>query len=102
MKIISHLKSDMRCSGRFSWAILRFPVMRALASLVFLLHVPGLRAAVVTWDGGGGDNSWHNPLNWTGDTLPTTTDSAVIDAVGTTIKVIASTEINALTLASLE
>lgn len=39
--------------------------------------------AFVLWDGGGGDNSWHNPLNWSGDALPTAADHVMIDAPGT-------------------
>lgn len=36
--------------------------------------------AVVIWDGGGGDMAWNNPLNWSGDTLPTSVDSVSISA----------------------
>lgn len=38
--------------------------------------------AFVTWDGGGGDLSWHNPLNWSGDVLPGPADHVVIDTAG--------------------
>src|SRR5262245_42779491 len=30
--------------------------------------------AVITWDGGGGDFRWENPLNWSNDALPGTAD----------------------------
>ncbi|GAB5442987.1 MAG: hypothetical protein Fues2KO_33360 [Fuerstiella sp.] len=33
----------------------------------------------VYWDGGGGDFQWANPLNWSGDTLPGSTDDVVIN-----------------------
>ena len=36
-------------------------------------------AAVVTWDGGGGNKKWSEPLNWSGDALPGPTDSVVFD-----------------------
>src|ERR1041385_6867108 len=35
--------------------------------------------ATVTWDAGGGDGNWSNPLNWSGDSLPTSSDDVVID-----------------------
>ncbi|GIV40449.1 MAG: hypothetical protein KatS3mg033_2249 [Thermonema sp.] len=31
------------------------------------------------WDGGGDGTSWHDPLNWTDDALPTIEDAIVID-----------------------
>jgi hypothetical protein len=39
--------------------------------------------AFVIWDGGGGDDSWHNPLNWSGDAVPGAADNVLIDAPGT-------------------
>ncbi|MCC6659952.1 MAG: hypothetical protein IT437_03605 [Phycisphaerales bacterium] len=38
--------------------------------------------STITWDGGGGDNSWHNPLNWAGDVLPGPSDDVVLDQPG--------------------
>lgn len=38
--------------------------------------------ATVSWDGGGGDLSWHNPLNWSGDVLPGLNDDVVINVAG--------------------
>src|SRR5437762_7068224 len=37
----------------------------------------------VTWDGGGGNSDWNNPLNWNPDTVPGQQDTAVIDLAGT-------------------
>src|SRR5205823_8433383 len=37
----------------------------------------------VTWDGGGGNSDWNNPLNWNPDTVPGPQDTAVIDLDGT-------------------
>lgn len=31
------------------------------------------------WDGGGGNNLWNNANNWTGNTLPVSTDAVVLD-----------------------
>ncbi|MEO1527560.1 MAG: CARDB domain-containing protein, partial [Planctomycetota bacterium] len=34
--------------------------------------------ATVEWDGGGDGQTWHDPLNWVGDSVPAATDDAVI------------------------
>jgi hypothetical protein len=38
--------------------------------------------AAISWDGGGGDLSWHNPLNWSGDVLPGPDDDVSINIPG--------------------
>lgn len=38
--------------------------------------------AAVSWDGGGGDLQWDNPLNWSGDVLPGPGDDVVINVAG--------------------
>ena len=38
--------------------------------------------SISTWDGGGGDFSWQNPLNWSNDTLPSIASDVVIDVIG--------------------
>ena len=43
---------------------------------------PRTLLATVTWDGGGGDGAWHNPLNWAGDVLPGAGDDVVLDRPG--------------------
>ena len=41
-------------------------------------------AAAITWDHGGGtDTDWTNPLNWSGDVLPTSADQVTITGVYT-------------------
>lgn len=35
--------------------------------------------AAVSWDGGGGDTLWSNPLNWSGDAVPVASDDVTID-----------------------
>ena len=52
---------------------------RVLA-LVSLL--PMARGATVTWDGGGGNNAWENPANWSANLLPTSADDVVITGTG--------------------
>jgi hypothetical protein len=39
---------------------------------------PRMVLAAVFWDGGGGDLSWHNPLNWSADVLPGAGDDVTI------------------------
>jgi len=38
--------------------------------------------AVVSWDGGGGDLQWANPLNWSTDAIPVSGDDVSIDVPG--------------------
>ncbi|PQO40825.1 hypothetical protein, partial [Blastopirellula marina] len=38
--------------------------------------------ATITWDGGGEDHSWSNPLNWSNDQLPSIADDVTIDVEG--------------------
>jgi hypothetical protein len=38
--------------------------------------------AAISWDGGGGDLSWHNPLNWSSDVLPGPNDDVTINVAG--------------------
>src|SRR5688572_26870408 len=40
------------------------------------------RAATVSWDGGGGNNSWQTAANWSGNVLPGANDDVVIDLPG--------------------
>ena len=40
---------------------------------------PRLMLDAVGWDGGGDGVSWHDPLNWDGDILPTAGDDVSID-----------------------
>src|ERR1700685_2330885 len=41
--------------------------------------------ASITWTGDGDGKSWTNAKNWTGDVVPGASDSAIIDAPGTTV-----------------
>ncbi len=56
------------------------------------------RGASVAWDGGGGDFSWQNRTNWSGDTLPGTDDDVTINVVGDATIVVSSN----VTLRSLQ
>ena len=48
-------------------------------SPLFQTHEPRTLLANVNWDAGGGDNLWSNPLNWSTDTLPTSSDRVALD-----------------------
>ncbi len=45
---------------------------------------PRVVLSTVTWDWGGGDRLWSNPLNWSGDVVPGEEDDVTID-LGPTI-----------------
>jgi hypothetical protein len=42
-----------------------------------------LAPATYTWDGGGADNNWSTAGNWTSDTAPGASDTAVFDGTST-------------------
>ena len=76
-----------------------------LAILIFMSFPAA--AATITWDGGGIDadsnNRWDNPLNWSGDVLPSSTDDVVFDGSRSdTIDIAGTTaaEIRSLTVTS--
>lgn len=68
-----------------------------LATALVSLHPWSARSATVTWDGGGGDFSWQTPANWSGDALPGTNDTAVIN-IGGSATVTSSTDVAILNL----
>lgn len=49
---------------------------------IVLVAVPSFGATVI-WDGGGDGTTWGDPVNWSGNALPTALDSVVIDVPGT-------------------
>jgi Concanavalin A-like lectin/glucanases superfamily/HYR domain/Secretion system C-terminal sorting domain len=51
-----------------------------LGCFVFVFMTVAANAATVTWDNGGGDGLWSNPVNWSGNVLPGTVDDVVFDA----------------------
>ncbi|WP_309387455.1 PEP-CTERM sorting domain-containing protein [Cerasicoccus frondis] len=54
-------------------------------AIISLSLLPTLHLSAITWDGGGGDGLWSNPLNWDGDVLPTSDDNVVIDNATVTV-----------------
>ncbi|MFH2204055.1 MAG: hypothetical protein ABIJ96_13125, partial [Elusimicrobiota bacterium] len=54
-----------------------------LAAAFVFAGVFSARAAVVTWDDGGGDKNWYTAANWSGNTVPSVLDDVTIDRNGT-------------------
>lgn len=55
-----------------------------IAAICVIGLVGGSYAATVTWDDGGADSLWSTALNWDTDTVPTSSDDAIITAPNTT------------------
>lgn len=60
------------------------------AFVLALLGLASARGASVVWDGGGGDFSWQNRTNWSGDSLPGPTDDVAISIAGDATIVVSS------------
>jgi len=43
------------------------------------------QAEAITWDGDAGNGLWSDPLNWSGDVLPTSTSEVVIEVAGAVV-----------------
>lgn len=67
---------------------------------IFLLNVN----AQEYWDGEGSDGRWSNPLNWSGNTLPSSTSTVVLNNlyVDSNYVVVLDTLAGAITIGSLE
>ena len=68
-----------------------------IATICFIGLICSSYAATVTWDDGGADSLWSTALNWDTDTVPTSSDDAIITApnttalIGNTVSAVAST-----------
>lgn len=49
----------------------------------FLIISKNSFAVTITWDGGGADNNWSTAENWSGDTIPGSSDIAYFDGTST-------------------
>src|SRR5688572_4250126 len=64
------------------------PCQRVISSLLLsaavtsFAVVTSLSAATISWDGGGGNNSWQTAANWSGNVLPGANDDVIIDVAG--------------------
>src|SRR5580693_2285565 len=48
--------------------------------IIFTLLFPAvLKAGTKAWTGYAGDANWSNPLNWTGQSLPSSSDDVILD-----------------------
>jgi hypothetical protein len=56
--------------------------------------------ATIIWDGGGDGVSWSDPLNWSTDTAPISTDRVLIDTA-TTVRLSSPTTIEALVVGNV-
>jgi hypothetical protein len=54
-------------------------IANSLTLAATLFSAASVLPATVTWDGDADDFFWHNPLNWSNNTLPGPDDDAVID-----------------------
>src|SRR6266545_2590844 len=78
---------------KYPFIIAGIEIMLITTLAVFLAYPGQTQAAVKTWDGGGADgtcgggagdgNKWSCALNWSGDSLPTSSDVATFDATST-------------------
>jgi len=75
LKTTPVIPTSRRCRHRNPACGLTLVVV--LASI--LLTPGGTNAATISWDGGGDGASWTDPLNWSGDVLPGTADTAVLN-----------------------
>ncbi len=55
-------------------------------SIIALLTTPVLFAQTVSWDGGGDGVSWHDPLNWSADVLPGSSNDVTINLAGAAVR----------------
>lgn len=66
-----------------------------------ILVIPASTLCQKKWDGGGGNNQWSNAQNWTGNTLPLSTDDVVLDNSGTGVSYIVQLPSTAVTVKSI-
>lgn len=61
----------------------RFFLFPSTIAASFMALAAQVRADVITWDAGGGDNNWSTLMNWSDDASPTG-DDVTFDTTGTT------------------
>ncbi|MFP3435135.1 hypothetical protein SB781_35830, partial [Paraburkholderia sp. SIMBA_061] len=65
--------------SRYSGSVIR----AAGTSAVLLATTFSVQAQTPTWDGGGSDNLWSNPVNWDPDGVPADGASGAVRFNGT-------------------
>jgi uncharacterized repeat protein (TIGR01451 family) len=74
-------------------------VARAAIVLAVVALSPAAFGATRTWDAGGGDEFWSNALNWSSNTLPTSSDDVIITTAGTgTVRVDVNPTVKSITV----
>jgi len=59
---------------------MRVTIFRFHGLLLFILSLPAILVAETkTWTGFGGDTNWTDPLNWSGGSLPQSSDVVLLD-----------------------
>src|SRR4051812_17118651 len=53
-------------------SLARFSSAAAMCAALAMAARSGIKAATISWDGGGGDFKWTTATNWSGDALPST------------------------------
>lgn len=61
------------------------PHIRILTAAIAAVRLTVSFGQTVTWDGGGGDCSWHTAANWSNDEVPGPTNDVVIGITNVTI-----------------
>ena len=63
-------RCGVRAANPLERSFLRTTILLVAMAALLSLGAPGGRAAVFTWDGGGGNDDWTTPGNWSGDFAP--------------------------------
>lgn len=64
--------------GNLNGILQRLFGMRTILYFPILFLALPVNAGAAIWDGDAGDNRWSTPENWSGDTLPTSTENIII------------------------
>ncbi len=67
--------ADYRLARKLAGSGTARSIVKLLLAACIAADIAG---ATITWDGGGGDSSWHNPRNWNSDVLPGPGDDVVL------------------------
>jgi autotransporter-associated beta strand protein len=82
MASTSHLRGGKQTRLLRDAQAIRHSFRIALLASASLLWPAVAAATTLTWNGGGGDNSWTSDANWVGGVAPVAGDNLVFDATG--------------------
>jgi hypothetical protein len=83
MKNDRHTRRYFRSVSVLKATILTFFVAMSLTFVAIYPYSTQAGGTTRTWDGGGSTNNWSEAANWSGDTLPGTSDSVVFNGTST-------------------